>query len=355
MRFLSYLIFSLCLICSCAPDAVIEANRPKANALGKMNEIIIVTDQNIWDSIVGDSLDYYFGGQYPITPRPEPLFDVRHFTAEKINVEPFLRELRTYLIVANLNDRESATTKMMMKDLGEQKFQRAISDETFTTSVGKNKWANGQILIYLFGNSHDELLKEIRENFTAISTRVKAHDSEQLSQLTYAKGENKGLSIDITERYGYNFTIPADYKVIIDDSTSQMLWLKKEEKDASFSIIFKRMKYDNIDQLSSSYIKQLRDEYGKEFTFSNEPNSFMVTNNVDLPILEYGMKKDGYYAKEFRGIWELENDFMGGPFISYLMVNEEKGELLFVDTWVFAPGKKKRDKMQQLELVIKGT
>jgi hypothetical protein len=43
---------------------------------------------------------------------------------------------------------------------------------------------------------------------------------------------------------------------------------------------------------------------------------------------------------------------MGGAFVSYLIHNPEKEELLFIDGFVYAPGKEKRNFMQQLEFII---
>ena len=40
----------------------------------------------------------------------------------------------------------------------------------------------------------------------------------------------------------------------------------------------------------------------------------MKSNTVDLPVYEYAYQLNGSYTKELRGIWEMENDFMGGPF-----------------------------------------
>ncbi|MCB0632620.1 MAG: DUF4837 family protein, partial [Lewinella sp.] len=49
------------------------------------------------------------------------------------------------------------------------------------------------------------------------------------------------------------------------------------------------------------------------------------------------------------------NDFMGGAFVSYLIHNPEKKDLLFVDGFVHAPGKDKRDFMENLEYIISTT
>jgi hypothetical protein len=60
----------------------------------------------------------------------------------------------------------------------------------------------------------------------------------------------------------------------------------------------------------------------------------------------------GTYAVETRGIWEMEGDFLAGPFISYLILNEAKTELIYIDAFVLAPGERKRNQMLYLEQII---
>lgn len=331
----------------------VESNafKVKPKALGKMGEIVVVSDKNVWEGIVGDSLDYYLSGPFPVTPRPEPLFDLRNYTVEKLTTQPFLTELRTYLIVVNVNDEESAATKMLKKDLGIDKFNKAKSDPTFNSSIGKDKWASGQIIIYLFGTSHDAICKSLRENFNSITHRVHDHDNEQLKQMTFARGKNLGLTDTLSQRYGIKMDLPFGFRVAKDTDT--IFWLRKELDDGAYSIAIKKLKYNNINQLSKSNFKSIRDEYGRAYVESTIPDDFMKTNDKDLPMLEYTIQIDGSYAKEYRGIWEMDKDFIGGPYTGYLIVNEEKGELLFIDGWVFAPGAKKRKYIRQLEYIIK--
>lgn len=351
---LLYLFLLICIVSSCSNDVITTPTKPKPKALGKMNTINIITDQQMWESSVGDSIRYYFGSEYPVTPRPEPLFDLRFFPGEKIEYEEAIRELRVYLVVVDLSDSESSTTKMLKRDIGEAKFNQAVKDPKFTTSVGKNKWATNQLIIYVFGNTHEEIFTEIRENFGAIALRVKAHDSDQLTSFTYAKGENIGLSKLLKEKYGYNFIVPGDFKVAIDEPDNNYFDIRKDLDDNILTISFSTFPYTNTNQLEKAYFIDKMNENGRKRNFSNEANSYMVVNDVDLPILEYSFEKEGSYGKEFRGIWELEKDFIGGPYIGYLIINEDKREVLMVNSWVMAPGKKKRKYLQQLELIVKG-
>ena len=62
---------------------------------------------------------------------------------------------------------------------------------------------------------------------------------------------------------------------------------------------------------------------------------------------------NGSFAIEGRGIWEIENDFLAGPFVSYLLNDEANRELVFVDGFVYAPGRRKRDLMAEVVQVIR--
>ncbi len=322
----------------------------KPVALGVMNEIVVVSDQNIWDGAIGDSLDYYFGGAYPITPQAEPIFDLRHFAIDELVAQPLRKRLRTYLIVADLADPSSETAEMIRKDLGTDGVNRAMSDATFTTSVGKDKWATGQILIYLFANGYDALASAIRVNFSSISTRVRQHDDRQLTQSTYTRGVNKGLSRQIGQLIGVSIEVPFEYFVAKEVQKENLVWLRKDTKNATLSLVLKKEKYTSDSQLTKSYMKGIRDDIGRRYVSSPEDNSYMLINDEDLPILEYSKEINGLYAREYRGIWEMENDFMGGPFMTYLLVNGE--DLIYIDAFILALGKDKRNYMQQLEKIV---
>ncbi|MGA0232528.1 MAG: DUF4837 family protein, partial [Saprospiraceae bacterium] len=88
---------------------------------------------------------------------------------------------------------------------------------------------------------------------------------------------------------------------------------------------------------------------------ADEEGYNMVVNNDDLPVYEYTLDIDGRYAKEFRGVWEMTKSFAGGPFITYLIVDEEKNELIYADVFVLAPGSEKRNMMMQLDYIIKSS
>ncbi|MEY3498786.1 MAG: hypothetical protein RL308_455, partial [Bacteroidota bacterium] len=61
----------------------------------------------------------------------------------------------------------------------------------------------------------------------------------------------------------------------------------------------------------------------------------------------------GKVTYETKGTWEMKNDFMSGPFINYVILDYKKGRIIVLEGFCYAPSKKKRDLMFELESIIK--
>jgi hypothetical protein len=346
-----YIFLLVAFLSSCNED-VGGGMKVKPSALGRMNEIVVLADKELWESPVQDTFDYYFGSAYPIMPQPEPMFDIRHFNLNELDMEPLRKELRTYVLLADLSNKDSRTTKMVKSDLGEARYQKALLGEV-TSTVGKDKWARGQLVIYLMGKDSDALNKVIKDSYPALSRRVNQHDEEQLRQKVYGAKTNLGLSEEISEKFGVKLDIPTRYQKAMFIEEENFIWMRKDDQESVLNIIVRKFPYRNQEQLSVEAIKKRRNEYGKKYISTTEEGSYMVINDVDLPVFDYTYNIDGKYTRELRGVWEMENDFLGGPFATYAILNEEKGEIVFIDTFIYAPGKEKRNMMQELEFIVK--
>lgn len=334
-------------------DEVSRSLKSKPSALSKLNDVIIVTDDDMWDSEVGDTIKYYFASAYPILPRPEPFFDLRHFSVADLNSQPLRKELRTYVVAVDLSDDDSDVNKMFKRDIGEERYMKAKTDPNFNSSVGRDKWARGQLIVYLFANSEEALFEVIQNNFSAVAKRIHMHDEKALHSKVYSQKENLGLSQKLKDRYDVDLLVPGDYLLAKEDEKDGMIWLRKNMKEGgAMNLVFRQMDYTDESQLGMASAKALRDDYGLKHVESDVPGSHMLTNDVDLPMYEYTREINGEYAKEYRGIWEMSKDFIGGSFATYLILDKETNKLLFVDAWVFAPGKSKRDIMQEMEHLV---
>jgi hypothetical protein len=66
------------------------------------------------------------------------------------------------------------------------------------------------------------------------------------------------------------------------------------------------------------------------------------------------LKVNGVDWIVLRGFWDVEGDFMGGPFVSYTTLDKASGKLLTLDCYVYSPKYGKRNFLRPLEHIVFG-
>lgn len=349
------LFFTLLLACaygltSCSEE-VQRKLQPTPAAFGQINSLVVIADSSTWMAGVGDSVAYFFEAPYILLPQPEPIFDVRFIEPSRVVAEPTWGQLRNYVVLADLSDADSPTTQMVLNDLNDDKIQQ-IRSEGFGTAVAKNKWATGQQLVYILGKNHNELLTGLSTVYPGVVKRIQEGEDERMRVTTYFEGTNRRLGDTIREVAGATLDVPGGY-VRVPLDTDEVIWLRKEVQGASLNIMLTKVPYENQAQLTKEGLKEIRNRLGKEYVSSTTENTYMQINDTDLPLFTEATELNGSFAIEGRGIWEIENDFLAGPFVSYLLNDAKNNELVFVDGFVYAPGRKKRDLMEEVVQVIR--
>ncbi len=344
------LIAGLVFLMSCNSETA-SKYKPKTPAFGKMNDVVVICDKNLWSSFIGDTFAYYYESAFPVMPQPEAIFDIRHMTSEEVLADDLKKQLRTFVVLANFKDTASPTSAWVKEDLGTDKIARAMSDSTFYSSVGQDKWARDQLIIYLFGKDLNTLAHSIAGTFPAVAKRIQEHDKKQLNANVYAHKKDNTLAHDLLIReYGLDLQVPADY--VQAPIKADFSWFRKDFNGMSQHLLIAKKKYTSQADMSQANLVKWRDELVSKIEGGSK-GSYMKSNTVDLPVYEYAYQLNGSYTKELRGIWEMENDFMGGPFFNYTLLDAKRNELIMIDAFVFAPGKEKRDYMQQLDHIAK--
>jgi hypothetical protein len=129
------------------------------------------------------------------------------------------------------------------------------------------------------------------------------------------------------------------------------MWIRKDTRRAALNIFIQKFKYEDISQISVENAVIKTNEVGK-MVDTETPGSNLVVNDRDLPILENVKEINGNYTLEIRGIWEMDKDFMGGPFIAYLIPDADNSSYIYIMSFVYAPGMEKKLFLQEMETVI---
>ncbi len=59
-----------------------------------------------------------------------------------------------------------------------------------------------------------------------------------------------------------------------------------------------------------------------------------------------------HYAVLMKGLWTVVNDFMGGPFVLNVVLDQKNERVVYMMGYVYAPEGKKRNMMRQVESII---
>ena len=100
-----------------------------------------------------------------------------------------------------------------------------------------------------------------------------------------------------------------------------------------------------------NYLLDIRDKVLKNNVPGAIKSSYMSTEKrfyQTFNVLEH----NGNYASEMRGLWRVENDFMGGPYVSLAELDATNQRVVVAFGYVYAPSKDKRNLLRQVEAMI---
>lgn len=101
---------------------------------------------------------------------------------------------------------------------------------------------------------------------------------------------------------------------------------------------------------NKQYVLAKRDSVMKANIPGTEPRMYMATDTLCTSVKPIAVK--GEYAMETRGLWKMEHDAMGGPFVSHSRVDTLNNRVVVAEGFVYAPEKMKRGLIRRLEAAL---
>ncbi len=298
-----------------------EVLRPKIS--GSAGEVLVVAPDHVWNSPAGDTLRKLFSQEVPFLPQPEPMFNVLHITPG--NFDKMFHTHRNILI---------------MQTGSQFKEPRLL--------VSHDRWATPQLLITIQAPNVQEMAKALHEGGDELVKRI--NDMEKKRIIDYYKHY---LATDVynkvKEKYHILLDIPKGYTLDVD--SADFAWISSETPQTSQGILIYTYPYRSEKIFNVDSLMDIRDRVLKKYVHGQIEGTYMATERQITPDFRT-FKKDGQYFAEMRGLWKLENGFMGGPFVSLTTVDEARQRVVTVDGYVYAPGQKKRELMRQVESIV---
>ena len=314
-------LFLLLLFSALMLSCVREKESSPNEIAGRVNSVSLIIDDLLWNGEIGDSIRNKFASPVIGLPQEEPLFTINQYPAKLL--EGYMANSRNIIVVKKGDHRQFA--------------------------IRKNQFRTPQNVIYITGRTSREIINLIEDNAQTIVDQIR---SSEISSLQQKFRENPLKTARIANKFRVNADIPIGYSYVLEGDG--FLWLKKEITSGNTSILFYELPLSSIDSVQNiaSDIIRLRDSIGGVYIHGTIPGTRMVTEGSYAPYF-VKTKVCSRIAYETKGTWELNGDYMSGPFINYFIIDKPGNRILAIEGFCYAPSKEKRDLMFELEAIVK--
>ena len=288
---------------------------------GNINTITVVMTDQLWAGTIGQAVRDMYAYPAEGLPQQEPLFDLKQIPPEVFS--GFAQSSRSVLWVGI---REQTNIRIDKNTYAQPQTVAVFTAPTPTALT--------EIIISQSG----ELIKTLR-------TQERAERLRRIRKSIYA---NHGLD----KKFGFTLTMPSAYKTHKQNETTS--WFQREIQKGHINLLVTTTPYDEdivADQNLEKIITQ-HDSIGKAFIPGRLPNSHLITEKAYEPYIystTFGKKP----ALEVRGTWEVQGDFMAGPFLQYIINDKPNNRNILLEGFVFAPSTAKRDYIFEIETVFR--
>lgn len=311
------------------------SNRKKLS-LGAENEITVIADSSTWVRYQ-PLLEKVFE-RIVMTPQTEKLLFLSWYPPEKFPVK--IRQ-KNLLILGTLDNRRG--TSMIIRDaLGSTLVESVKNGDIFLINVD-DQFARDQKFMILTSWDDSELERKIEKNSYQLHEIFNDAANERTRKRVLGKRSRKRLSDKLLEANGYTFSIPIDYKIILNDKKNRILWLASHGTRRWFLVYWENV--DDVPVITPEWVVNKRNELGVSLFDSVRVNTDYLKDERTI----IGDK----VALKVTGLYEKINESLGGPFVSFTFYDEVSGRIYMLDGAVFAPGEDKIQFLRTLELMAR--
>ena len=216
--------------------------------------------------------------------------------------------------------------------------------------TGEDVWAAPQRVIKIVAPSRASWCQTFNEQKEAYKVMYDKVERDRIMTVLRPSNNTK-ITQRIKEKLGFDMTIPSGFFISKDES--DFMWIRKELEKNSFGIFIYTTPYKDTLQLELSSLVSVRDRMLQKYVPGPADGSFMTTEKEFVPpVVNYVSTYPTGFAAEMRGMWCLVGDYMAGPFISYTFPDNETGNLVTLEGYVYYPNHDKRDDLLQLQALL---
>ena len=315
-RFFTFALLALSLLgCKSTPALLPTVS-------GKAGEVLVVIEKNDWDSQLGESVRGVLADEYPFLPVQEARYSVSNVSHGGF-IEMF--QVHRNIVFFDINPQAASTGVKFIKD----------------------KWATPQCLVLVSAHTAEMAGSLFRDKAELIIETIEQAERERVITNT-RKYENKSVYPAVSKVFGGSVHVPSGYKLA--KITDDFAWIQDKKQYTTQGIFVYRYPVGKDDFTMENLVKN-RNRMLKANVPGMFEGTYMVTGTYWTPQTRY-LKYKGRDFAETHGMWEVEGDFMGGPFVSHAFYSPDGKYIVVAEAWVYAPKFDKRQYLRQTESLL---
>jgi hypothetical protein len=148
--------------------------------------------------------------------------------------------------------------------------------------------------------------------------------------------------------FGVEMPVPRGY--MLAQQSEDFLWFRHEFPIASQGFMLYSYPYQGAASMTEQALLEARDRFSARIPGPSD-GSYMTTSKVLMPLYRM-FRLEGRLWFEMRGFWDVEGDWMGGPFVSYTTIDEATNRVFTLDCYVYSPNNPKRNHLRAVEHLL---
>lgn len=293
------------------------------NITGRAGELVVVMTKELWDGAPGKLVRETMAQPQLALPQEEPIFDL-------------------------INIPHEAFTSIF-------KSARNIIQVRISSDVNKegvifldDPWAYPQATVQIKAKNSGQFVNLFNENKNKIVSYFLKAERERLT-MNYDKYYEKTVYNVLDKDFNLTMKVPPGF--IIADQKKDYIWFKYETPEISQGIILYDFPYVSDSAFQVGYQLRVRDSILEANVPGPTEGSYMTTERRVSQINNI-FEHNGNYASEMRGLWKVQNDFMGGPYVSLAELDASEQRVVVAFGYVYAPSKDKRNLLNQIQAMV---
>ncbi len=312
------LLFSLLLVFSCQDDLKRDLGLLPSSS-GSPLELLLVISDDLFSGQSGDVIIDELGESVEGLPQSESFLRVVKVASK--DFKPLLKRSKLILLI----EKDTLTARSLLN----------------------NVWAKPQLVLSYKGKTEADVIRLLAKHLKEDKQLLREFEEKQLlPRIT----KQKVLPSSFMKKNGLELTMPASFELNTDRDDISVFWSRNLRSDQCIMMYIRPMNGDA--SLMGGDIISVRDSVCKLYIPGEMEGSYMTTEHEYNPAI-VSTDVNGIYSLEARGLWKLEGDFMGGPFINYTLFDEVNERIITLEGFVYAPQIEKRNLMFELECILR--